>query len=629
MTIADYDLVGSYNNQRVSSIDSERTVNLFEYIDPLSKKKKTLIPTSGLDSTNTDFPNTTGGFRASFYFNDNTYHVIGNRVWLIHQIGTALVPTLLNGSLPLTTSSGYVGVDANTFQIIFVDGLKGYIYDTMAQTFLQIVDAAFPASPVDVCYLDGFFVVADGGTNNFQLSSFNQGMVWGPASNQITTNNGVIPNQLIVGISNLTGGVAGTQNFATGIPVTLTLGAAGSLAGTGLAVATTYYIILIDATHVELATTYANAIGGIPVVLTGDVTPIINLVSDGQLQEGSITTHPGTIVACRTLHRRLFLFSQFFTEVWENAGAGTNLPFRRNNSLLMEYGTLAIGSVSVGFDTMFFLSQTRDGLGSVMEVIGTQSIPVSTKALDFQLARYASSTGITDCRGFLMRENGLIFYRMNFTTSNHTFVYNLTQSDPSQEQTRFWHEEEILDGTRHPAQTHVFYNGVNYVGHYSTPIFYEIDSDVYTNDGENIRRMRIGRPFVPAGYQRIRVDRFQIDLLQGQIQELIFDNVNLLTEQGVEILTEGGNNIVTSQTFPIDVDIDPVVFLSISKDGGQTYGNLISAPMGETGQRTFRTVWRKLGTTVRGQAFVPKIEFFNELPFVVLGAAWAFEVLPE
>jgi hypothetical protein len=51
--------------------------------------------------------------------------------------------------------------------------------------------------------------------------------------------------------------------------------------------------------------------------------------------------------------------------------------------------------------------------------------------------------------------------------------------------------------------------------------------------------------------------------------------------------------------------------------------------MGAVGQRSFRTVWRKLGTVPRGQYFVPKIEFFSQTPFVILGAAWVFEEMPE
>ena len=71
------------------------------------------------------------------------------------------------------------------------------------------------------------------------------------------------------------------------------------------------------------------------------------------------------------------------------------------------------------------------------------------------------------------------------------------------------------------------------------------------------------------------------------------------------------------------------MFLSISRDGGQTYSYRVQAPMGNLGQRTFRTAWRKLGATKRGQAFVPKIEFFNKTPFIILGASWFYEVLPQ
>jgi hypothetical protein len=51
--------------------------------------------------------------------------------------------------------------------------------------------------------------------------------------------------------------------------------------------------------------------------------------------------------------------------------------------------------------------------------------------------------------------------------------------------------------------------------------------------------------------------------------------------------------------------------------------------MGNIGNRTFRTVWRKLGVIPRGQAFVTMYEFFDPIPIVILGASWAKEILPE
>jgi len=609
---ADFDIVGSYNNQRFTSIDAERSVNVFEYIDPLGKKPKSLLYTSGLNDTETAFGNIAGGFRGQFVTQGNMYCVIGNSVFQISSAGT--VSFLGN----IGTVTGYVGIDANTFQVIFVDGSKGYIWDTGGTLpFTTITDTSFPVAPIDVCALDNFFIIANGGTNQFQLSSLNQGLVWGPDDQTFTADDTVGNNWLIL---------ATTVNYQTG--VSFQVSTTGTLPNP-LVIDKTYYAIHVDATHIRVATTLANARNNIAIVLTTNGTPTNTITSDGQLQEAQITTHPGTIVACRTLHRRLFLFSQNFTEVWENQGIGTNLPFRRNNSLLMEYGTPAIGSIATSFDLMFFLSQDRDGLGSVMMVHGTESIPTSNRALDFALAGYAVAGQVSDCRGFLIKENGLIFYRMNFTAANHTYVYNVTLSVPTEEKFKFWHEEEILNGDRHPAQTHAYFNGINYVGNYLLPIMYVVSPDYFTNNGEAIRRMRITKAFTPPGYQRIRVDRLQIDLLQGNVAQLQQAELDLLAEIGPILLTESSFDILLEQE-GLEVLAQPIsVFLSVSKDGGQTYGYRQRAPMGNIGERTFRTLWRKLGTTKRGQGFVAKIEFFDPIPFVVLGASWAMEVLPE
>jgi len=678
----DYDIVGSYDNQRVSTINAERTVNMFEYLDPQGKRPKSMLPTAGLVDTMLPFGAETEGARQTFVFDGAIYQVFGSTVYRTTGTTGNLINTVIG---TIGTSAGYVGIDANTFQVIFVDGQAGYIWDTNASTFEPITDTGFPAAPVDVCYLDGFFVVAHGGTNEFQLSSYNQGMVWSGATATFTADS--TTDLLTLSISN--------ANFATGIPVTFTT--TGTLpAPLVVGPPTTYYVIRVGTAGqnpgtIKLATTYANAIAGTAIDLTTNGAPTNTIHVAGQVQLGQITSHPGTIVACRTLHRRIFFFSQNYTEVWENAGVGTNLPFRRNNSLLMEVGTPAIGSVAVGFDRMFFLAQDKDGLAGVMEVRGTESIPVSNRALDYQLAQYAAdpASGVADARGILIKENGLIFYRLNFTLANHTFVLNVSMS--TQESPK-WHEEEVLNGDRHPAQTHAYFDGVNYYGSYNSPHFYRVDDQVSTNAGEAIRRMRIGRQMSPEGYTRLRVDRFQLDVLQGAEQFLDIQSpftANATTDiitisnfqefwqtgeavrldsngalpaplakntiyfiirlnagipatirlaatqqdaiDGISIdITTAGSGLNTIYLVPRVINEEsPVIFLSISKDGGQTYGNLTKAPMGAIGQRTFRSVWRKLGTTPRGQGYTPKIEFFNKTPFVVLGAAWVFEQLPE
>jgi hypothetical protein len=617
----DYDLVGSYDNQRISTISAERTVNMFEYLDPNGKRPKVLLSTAGLVNAGLDLGSETDGARQAFVFNNAIYQVYGNSVYRTTG-STGLLSTSIIGTL--STSAGYVGIDANTYQVIFVDGEEGWIWDVNATTFEKITDTGFPANPIDVCYLDGFFLVANGSTNTFQLSSINQGMVW--SGGTATTPTGTFTADTATDILTLS---VSNANFATGVPVTLIT--TGTLPAP-LVANTTYYVIRVGSSTtnpgtIKLATSYNNAIANIPIDITLAGAPTNSIIATGQLQLGSITSHPGNIVACKTLHRRIFLFSQNYCEVWENAGLGANLPFRRNNSLLMEVGTPAIGSVSVGFDRMFFLAQDKDGLAGVMEVKGTESMLVSNRALDFQLAQYAANpdTGVADARGILIKENGLIFYRLNFTLANHTFVLNVTMSTAEAPK---WHEEEVLNGDRHPAQTHAYFDGVNYYGDYKKPLFYIVSDGVSTNNGEAIRRMRIGKQMSPNGYNRLRIDRFQVDLLQGQLEIDEFISIALETENLEDLLTES-NEIIDAEQSLIITGGQPTVFLAISKDGGQTYGNYLHAPMGKIGERTYRTLWRKLGVTPRGQGFTPKIEFFNDIPFVLLGAAWAFEVLPE
>lgn len=624
--VEDFDVVGAYNNQRVLSIDPERSVNMLMYLDPLGKKPKSLLHTSGLLRTTSNFGVSTGGARATFVFQgvglnqeNYMYQVFGLDVYRIDNNENAV----LIFSFTSSSSIGYVGVDANTYQVIFVDGQQGWIWDTVTETATQITDPAFPVRPIDVCNLDGFFVVANGMTNNFQLSSFNNGLIWGVTPATTFTDPGFPTANLL-----LSGNLA---NFQIGTTVTLTT--TGTLPAP-LQPLTTYYVVAHPGgNNIQISDTN----GGTAIIMTDAGVGVHSISNNGQLQQASITSHPGNIVACRTLHRRLFLFSLNFIEVWENQGIGANLPFRRINSILIENGTPAIGSIANAIDKMFYLAQDPGGLSSVMMIDGMNSVPISTRALDFQLAQYAELDLISDARGFLIKENGLMFYRINFNGvdqgKGHTFVFNATLSDPSSDDGKIWHEEEVLNGDRHWSQTHAYFNGSNYVADYRLPRMYTVDSSFLTNDGEAIRRMRITRPVVPPGYQRIRIDRFQLDLLQGSpfADEILIEPITLFTEAGEPILTEDDLELFAEQESRVSLTNDgiPLVYLSISKDGGQTFGYLNPAPMGKSGQRSVRTVWRKLGVIPRGQGFVVKIEFFDNYPFTILGGAWGKEVLPE
>jgi len=493
----DFPITGNTNEQRKIQIDNEQTINLFEFVDVDAKKPTMLVPTGGLTlfDDQTETVGATFGTRGSFIWEVDgaAYFVMGAEIFRMDASLTVISIGTIN------TAVGLVRITANSTQVIFVDAQNGWIWN--GANLVEITDVGFPSNPIDVTFLDGFFVIPVGGTNQWQISDLNDGMSW-------------------------------------------------------------------DATQVA-----------------------------------SITSHPGTITGVRTLHRRLFIFSQNFIEVWENAGQPI-FPFLRNNAALMEFGTVATGSIESSFDILFFLSNSKGGIGPIMMVTGVQAIPVSTQSVDFKISQY---TTVSDAVGFTMMNEGIMFYRLNFTSANETWIYNISMSS---EQKRRWHNEEMLNGSRHIAQTGFNYKNINYVGAYNAPKLFQMSFAFTTNDTENIKRVRQTRIFANQSYKRIRVDRLELDLIQG------FAIANI-------ILNNFGDQTTT--------DIQPVVFLNISKDGGTTFPTTLSALMGKIGQYDYRTIFRKLGTTHNGKGWVFRFEFYNNLPngFYILGASWDYEVEPE
>lgn len=313
-----------------------------------------------------------------------------------------------------------------------------------------------------------------------------------------------------------------------------------------------------------------------------------------------VLSAPTVLIGCQRFKRRLFLFGDSITEVWLDAGYA-DFPFRRDNNLLFEHGLGARGSLVEGFDRMFYLSKDEDGFSAIMMVTGTVPKPISNEAIELQIQ---DLTDPSDATAFVYRINGNIFYQINFTADNKTFVYNVTMGR--------WHTLEMLNGDRHTADTHMFFptnNGTrHFIGSYKDPNIYELSATISTNNGEDIKRSRVCSALYSPVYNNIRIDRFMVDLLQG------------VGTPNPAVNKTG--NIVTS----VEQTDDPHVFLSISRDGGVTYENFGSAAVGKLGMRRVRTFWTSLGIA---REHIIRIDFYMPLPYYVLGAAIDMEVFKE
>lgn len=266
--------------------------------------------------------------------------------------------------------------------------------------------------------------------------------------------------------------------------------------------------------------------------------------------------------------------------------------------MLFEHGLESQGSLVEQFDRLFYLSRDAGGVGAIKMVEGTLPEDISTYEIDNVIQGLSQTNQAV---GMCYKIDGVIFYKIS--VGGRTFVYNVTNSSP---QNRLWHEEIMIDDTRHLANTHIFFQNAHYVGAYNSANLYQFATSILDNNGEAIHRVRISHVLSDEVYRKQRVDRLQIDMLQGV---------------GIP-----GTEKTSLADLIANKDQDPELKLSISADGGVTYKTDVNATIGRLGNRIHRTKWTQLGARYDS---ILKIETWNKVPLYILGAAIYGETLPE
>lgn len=104
------------------------------------------------------------------------YTVNGDQLYQISPNGTFVARGTLN------TNSGNVGMTDNGVELMIVDGVNGYIFDTGTNIFSQIVSPGFPNGARTCTYLGRRLIVEVQGTGQFQWSDIDDGLTW-PGAN--------------------------------------------------------------------------------------------------------------------------------------------------------------------------------------------------------------------------------------------------------------------------------------------------------------------------------------------------------------------------------------------------------------------------------------------------------------
>lgn len=311
----------------------------------------------------------------------------------------------------------------------------------------------------------------------------------------------------------------------------------------------------------------------------------------------------------------LFLFGSVVTESWTDVGAAL-FPYQKDSSFNMDYGTINAASIAGNEDILVWIAINEQSGPVLMYTNGGSIQRITTDGIDYQLANLSNPQ---DCYGFLFRQDGHQIYQFVFPTDNLSYIYDFNTK------AFFTVTDENLD--HHIAKRVVFFQGSYYFVSSKDGKFYEFNTNqtdfVYSLpndpilDVKSIPRIRICPPIRLSSQKSFITKNLQFTIEQGEpntiteIPNYLPNSQSFLTtEDGNVLTTEDGRALVTNQgvsLIPFQI-ASQAVDLSISRDGGVTFGSSVRQNMNATGKRKSRFIYRQIG---RANDLTPQFRFWG------------------
>jgi hypothetical protein len=244
----------------------------------------------------------------------------------------------------------------------------------------------------------------------------------------------------------------------------------------------------------------------------------------------------------------LLVFGEFTTEVWSFQGADLDAPFVFRT--LIQRGCLAEHSVQTCDGTIMWAGQSKEGEKGIYRLEGYTPKKVSTHEIDRLIE---SETDPSVIRTFSYGRAGHSFYVVKGT--NWTRTYDAA--------TQQWHSRKSYGLQVWRAQESFAAWNKIILGDQETGTLFSLADDTFT-ESESVMVMEIITPFLHAFPNGGVLDRASFDLLVGQ---------------GV--------------TSPTALGYNPLVMISKSVDGGNTWSFPRHVELGKQGQFLKRiNTWR-------------------------------------
>jgi len=272
------------------------------------------------------------------------------------------------------------------------------------------------------------------------------------------------------------------------------------------------------------------------------------------LNYASAESNPDPLVRVYVFNQTLYLMGTKTVEPWYNSGVGSP-PFDRIEGGIMTIGLGALHSASNNDRYLYFLGDDNH----IHRILGNSEDIVSTIAISHAIEKYST---ISDAIGFCFTMEGQEFYYLTFKEADNSWCYSESSDQ--------WFElSSGVKAERYSITTHAFAFRKNLVA--DNENIYELDEDTYLNGSEVIQRTRDTGPFHSG-------------LFGAPGKELEINHFELIMETGTGLVQGQGS--------------DPVIMLSFSDDGGETFSTEMWGQVGQMGKGIFKVEWSVLGSAM-------------------------------
>lgn len=340
----------------------------------------------------------------------------------------------------------------------------------------------------------------------------------------------------------------------------------------------------------------------------------------------------------------IFVMGSIVTEAWFDTGAQL-FPYQRNNQFNIDYGCLQPATVAYMDEIVVWLAQNEKSGPIIVYSDGGMPKKITTDGIDYF---FSTLDNPADSQAFLYRQDGHLFYHINFYSDNLSLFYDFNTE-------KFYHACDqnlnyfIASEVAFFKNQYYFVtrnNGNLFVFDTSITTYEDVDSlnNRVINEIPRIRTCANVRS-PDQGYQIINDIGFTIESGETDYQQQDLGDIIFITQDGNPLVTQGdfiglnyqnddemvsqdGMYFVTQQTDSgstalligqtqantgtSDLSL-PHVDISISTDGGASFGNEWAYYLPPIGHRKNRLMWWQCGIA---NDFVPQFKFWGLGRFV-------------